>query len=384
MLPFNEPTVLPAARLAEELGLAWGAPSVMERFQDKFALKEYLRTTRADIRVNASRRVESLADVLAARAAPAYQRFVLKPNSGFGNRNIAVFDLSSTVQQIENFLQRVAEMPIVMEEYIDGPEYFVNGQVDAAGRTEVLAIFRYDRITANGRTDIDYETLLLRRRDPLFDEFARYATAVVQAGDLRRSPFHLELKMTSSGPCLIEVGARLAGHGNALLCGGLHGAKLDLIDLAVHYYLHETDYGPLPLDWSSYDANAVRYVHGIATRDECIYQLDGLSAVEALPEFYAWARRPAVGMRLKPTTDLLAMPYSVILKGRTQSDLTPAADRVRNLLQWNRSVRIARRMRVGTHMRLKRYATGLRVRAVSLWRGPISRNFAAAPKLESD
>ncbi len=90
---------------------------------------------------------------------------------------------------------------------------------------------------------------------------------IMQATGLKRSPFHMEIKVDDRGPCLIEVGARLVGHGNAELCGKMHG-DLDLFDLAAHYYLSNHDYGPVSLNWNRYDATDVRYVHGIAERSE--------------------------------------------------------------------------------------------------------------------
>jgi len=377
VLPFNEPGVLPAAELAQELGLSWGQPAIVGRIADKFALKEHLRGARPDLGINASRRVDGLADVLAARALPVYRRFVLKPVSGFGNRDIGVFDAASPIRRIEAYLHGLAGVPVLMEEYIDGLEYFVNGQIDAAGAVVVFAAFQYIRIPANGRDNIDFETLLVRRADPKFDVLAQYASAVVSASGLRRSPFHVELKLDQSGPRLIEVGARLAGLGNAWLCNHLHSSKLDLMDLAMHYYLHDSEYGPLHLDWKSYDASAVRYVHGIAARSEYVYRIDGVRAVEALPEFHAWVNRPTVGVRLKRTTDILTMPYSLILKGRRQADLAVAAERVRGLLRWNRSVGVARRLRLNAQLRLERYAMGLRVRVVSLWRGALAHRLPA-------
>jgi biotin carboxylase len=214
-LPFNEPAVLPAAELARHLGLSWAQPEVMRRFQDKFALKEHLRRVNPEIPMNASQRVETVADVQAARRHPAYQRFVLKPNEGFGNRSIGMFDAATPEAEIDDFLRRLPGARVLMEQYIDGPEYFVNGQVDGEREVTVVAIFQYVRVPANGRRNIDSETLLVPHRDPRFAQLARYTQQVVQAAGLRRSPFHLELKIGETGPCLIEVGARLAGHSNA-------------------------------------------------------------------------------------------------------------------------------------------------------------------------
>jgi len=335
VVPVNEPAVLPATELGELLALSWAQPEAMRRVCDKVAFKRYLREQHPHIRINASRSVQSGRDVRVARREPAYRRFVIKPNSGFGNRAVGVFDESSPDEDVSDFLYGMRGVPLVMEEFVDGEEYFVNGQVDAAGRVLCLAAFQYLRQPANGRHNLDFETLLVPHRAPRFGQLARYAEDVLRASGLERTPFHLELKLDAAGPCLIELGARLAGHGNALLSGELHGARLDLIDLAAHYYVSADDYGPVPLDWEAYDSAAVRYVHGVASRRERIYDLEGVAEVEAFATFRRWVTRPAVGELLERTTDSLTMPYSLLLRGPSQEALAADATRARALLRWN-------------------------------------------------
>jgi hypothetical protein len=337
VVPAHEPAVLPATELGELLGLSWAQPIAMRRVCDKFAFKRYLREQHPHIRINASRPVQTGRDVRLARQDAAYRRFVIKPNGGFGNRAVGLFDESASEEAIKDFLYTMRGTPLVMEEYIDGEEYFVNGQVDAQGRVQCLAVFQYRRQAANGRHNLDFETLLLPHRDPRFGRLTGYAEEVVRASGLRRTPFHLELKVDAQGPCLIEVGARLAGHGNALLSGDLHGSRLDLIDLAAHYYVSADDYGTVPLDWAAYDAAAVRYVHGVASRRERIYDLKGVDGVEALATFDRWVKTLAIGQMLERTADSLTMPYSLLLRGSSQEALAADAISARALLRWNRA-----------------------------------------------
>ncbi len=366
VLPFNEPTVAPAVELARLLQLAWAQPEVMRRFHDKFALKEHIRAHAPDVRMNQSRRVTTVKDVLETHQDPAYRRYVLKPNNGFGNRSIGLFDATTDAATLESFLGRLQGTPVVMEQYLEGTEYFVNGQVDSLGQVHIVAIFEYVRLPANGRHNIDAETLPVQYRDPRFAALAAYAQQVVRATELRRSPFHLELKADPAGPCLIEVGARLAGHGNAFLNEQLHGSRLDLFGLAAHYYLKADDYGTIPLDWNAYDASAFRYVHGVADQHTRIYRLEGVREVEGLPEFHQWVKPPRLGMPLEPTRDMLSMPYSLLLKGDSQEHLAFTASRVREILKLNRSVGMARRAIVTTLAQARCYARSARVRLASL------------------
>ena len=334
--PFDEDSLLPAAEVLEALGLDRERAALLRRFRDKHQLKSHLRAHAPALRMTASERVASVSEVLEVRAAPGYARFVLKPNDGWGNRDIGVFGRDSTPDSIERHLWRLRGRPVVMEEYVGGHEFFVNGQVDGDGRVVVVAIFEYDRQPANGRHNIDFETVKLAHRNPRFERLAHYAREVMRATGLRRAPFHLELKLDAGGPCLIEVGARLAGHGNAQLCGELHGSWVDLLDWAGHCWLSDKPYEDGELDWARYDADALRYVHGVADRSERVYDIEGLEAVEAMPEFYRWVKKPVPGGRIERTVCSHTSPWILILRAPDEVRAALAGIKARRSIRWNR------------------------------------------------
>jgi len=333
--PFDEDGLLLAAEAIERLGLANGDAPVLRRFRDKYALKAHLRAQQPALRVNAAERVASVREVLELRRVPGFRRFVLKPNDGCGNRDIGVFGRDSAPQAIERYLERLRDRAILMEEYIGGQEYFVNGQIDAEGQVTVVAIFEYDRQPANGRHNIDFETLKVAHRDVRFERLASYAAEVMRASGLRRSPFHLELKVDSRGPCLIEAGARLAGHDNARLCGELHGSWIDLLDWAGHGWVSAAPYDGARLDWHRYDADALRYVHGVADRSERVHDLEGIEAIEALPEFYRWVKKPQLDARIERTVCSHSAPWILIVRASSEALAALAASEARRLMRWN-------------------------------------------------
>ncbi|HVY24033.1 MAG TPA: ATP-grasp domain-containing protein [Steroidobacteraceae bacterium] len=360
VIPFSEHVLLNAVELARRLKLDWAQPAIMRRFRDKFALKDHLRQCHPALRMTASRCVSGLADIRSSLTAGSFSKFVLKPNDGYGNRSIGLFDADTGDEPLLAYLQAQRD-PVLMEEYVDGDEYFVNGQMDANGNVIIVAVFAYHRIAANQRHNIDYETRRVASTDPLFTTLAGYASQVMRATGLKRSPFHMEIKIDAHGPCLIEVGARLVGHGNADVCGRMHG-DLDLFDLAAHYYVSDADYGPIPLDWDRYNASEVRYVHGIAGRRERIYSLHGVEEAEAMPEFVQWARKPEAGITLERTVDCLSMPWSAVIRASGIERADAAAKRLRSLLHWNARVSIFTKALINARTLSHRYAMALRVR----------------------
>ena len=85
VVPYREDTVEVAAELCEHLDLGWNTPETLRLFRDKHELKMHVGRTDPDVRVPACRLVETITDV---ERDPLPERFVLKPNDGFGNRAI--------------------------------------------------------------------------------------------------------------------------------------------------------------------------------------------------------------------------------------------------------------------------------------------------------
>jgi hypothetical protein len=225
-----------------------------------------------------------------------------------------------------------------MEEFIPGPEYFINGQIDHHGGCTAVAAFGYERVWANGH-HVDWLTWKVPHSSPEFGILERYAQAVIAALSLRRSPFHLEAKLVDGVPHMVELGARLPGLGNAVLCNQLHAGKLDVFALAADHYLHEGPQPPARLDWEAYDADELVYVHGVGFERGLLYSLEGVESVERHPLFAGWVRKPFVGQRLSPTIDMFSMPWCFLLRGsaRRPEVLRSASEELRDKLRMNAS-----------------------------------------------
>ena len=349
VVPHGEPAVLPLARLAELLDLPWAQPGVLERFRDKHALKAYLRSVPGGPRINAIAAVRTVEDVRAALATGEFDRFVLKPNDGFGNTTIGFFDADDDPAALELYLRERAGAALLMEEYIGGEEYFVDGQVDADGEVECFAVWKYRRADINGRQAVSIGDISVRTSDPVFAPVVEYATHVMQATGLRSSPFHLECKVDESGPCLIEVGARLAGGDLAEIDPLLHGS-LDMVALALHYYLGESEHAASGADWAKYDEYVFGTVNGVSTTQGLVYEVEGQASVEGRADFVAWGQPPKRGVRLVPTVDLLNKPWRAVVRLRSEAEYDQVAAELYGALRLNQSSsgvrRLARRARV--------------------------------------
>lgn len=343
VVPHFEPAVLPLARLAELLDLPWAQPGVLERFRDKHALKSYLRSLPDGPRINAIAAVRTVADAREAIATGAFARYVLKPNDGFANTTIGFFDADGDPAELKAYLEARGGSLMLMEEYIEGEEYFVDGQVDADGVVESFAVWKYRRQDLNGRQAVSIGEVSVRTTDPDFAAIVGYTAQVVHATGLRSSPFHLECKLDDTGPCLIEVGARLAG-GNLAEIDPLLHRSLDMIELALHHYLGATEPFDSGLDWAHYDESLLGTVNGVSSTTGLVYEIEGQAAVEARADFVRWGQPPRYGAKLVPTVDLVSRPWRAVVRIPSEDDYDRVAAELRATLRINEGTTGARRL----------------------------------------
>lgn len=330
LVTFSEETVKDAPLLLELFGVDWNTPAVIARFRDKHALKEHLAVQAPGLRVNRARLVRSAADL----GADLPERFVLKPNDGAGSRAVGVFRGDAPRAELARFLASHPGQAFILEEFLAGQLYSVDGLVDERGGVRVAGVFASGRTSANGSDVVYGDGWLIHQNTALFGDIEAYATAAMAASGLRRCPFHMEVIVDERGPCLVEVGARLVGSGVAFDYALAHGGRFDFFAAAAHGFLSAEPYGDLGFDWKRYNSLQIMDANGILTRAGIIVRASGLEAVERMPEFARWCVKPEVGQLVEPTTDLNTIPYSVILRGSgTLEELRGAAETVKRTIE---------------------------------------------------
>lgn len=332
VLPHDEGAVWPLARMAELLNVDWSQPPALRAFSSKGALKRLLRQNDPQVRVNQVGHVASAREVRDWVEQTGVSRFVLKPDDGSGNRGVAFFDADASDADLADYFREVPGV-ILAEEFIGGREFWVNGQVDAAGVPVVTMIGAYDRREINGKENVEFGARTIASTTREFADLRTYAVRVMRAIGLRRSPFHLEAKIDEHGPCLIEVGARLCGDMLVLADEWQHGPQVNLIDAAVHDYVTDALRPPLQLDWDRADAHPVGQVNGTASMAMVVGRAAGVTEVERMPGFLFWVKRPSIGDVVQPTVDLIAKPWGVCVWAATTTELEAREAFVRESIQ---------------------------------------------------
>lgn len=335
VVPQAEYQVGVAGKLCALLDIDWLPPSTIARFRDKQSLKDHIRQHPNAPRINRTRRVESEVDVRQWVDECDITRFVLKPNDGAGNQRVAFFDVPTTGPELKDYFDTNQGVQVLAEEFIDGPEYCVNGQVDESGTVRVFSVQLATHQSGNGRSNLAGGFRMLPTSTKEFRLACDYAVDVLRAAGLRRSPYHLDIKIDEQGPSLIEAGARLGGAGIPEDTKLAHRGTLDPFVEAARCYLPDTPGTPTEPDWAVYDSSHITTVVGLAPRSEVIVELSGVHAVEDLPEFAYWVMPVQLGQRVQRTVDLNTAPWQLTLDCGTHDRLLRLEDEVRTMIHWN-------------------------------------------------
>lgn len=332
VIPHIEPLVETAADLCRLLDINWNPPEVVRMFRDKMLQKRHLAD--AGVRVPTFLALES-ADELGRIKLP--DKFVLKPVDGYGNRMIGVFEASG----IDAAKRHVGYQPGVrwmIEEFISGIEFSINGQVRTDGEVEVYGITEYRRCSIGGfHTVYDHE-FLCPSTHPSFGMLVDCAGRALRATGIRRTPFHMEAIVDQQGPVVIDLAARFGGCGMVNMLSRAHPEMPDAVTIAAHDYMGPNRFAVGAAKWDRYDALLSMQVFGLAEKATVIHSLAGLDYVEAMPEFIGWIAKPGIGDNIFPTDHLYSSPFILdVWAPAEETERIDLVERVRGAIRWNES-----------------------------------------------
>ncbi|NNJ03355.1 ATP-grasp domain-containing protein [Streptomyces sp. PKU-MA01144] len=214
VLCWDETRILPSALLAEEFGMPTMPSEAVRTCRDKHATRLALSTAGAS--PVAASAAEDLPQALSAAGAIGYP-VVVKPRALVGSNGTTLVTgpehLAQVFESIAGRSMREVrerfQAPVVVEEYLDGPEI----SVDALcwnGLVTPLFVARKHLGYAPHFEEVGHT---VDSADPLLEdpELRSALTAVHAAVGLQRAWTHTEWRLTRNGPRLVEINARSGG-----------------------------------------------------------------------------------------------------------------------------------------------------------------------------
>jgi ATP-grasp domain len=210
VVTWDEYALVPTAELAARLGLPGNTAASMNACRDKATSRH--RFVEHGVPSPRSTCVHSLDEAAAAAHRTGFP-VVLKPASHAGSIGVVRADEPDELPAAWEFAASGAGKQgpegtgILVEEYLDGPEISVECAT-VGGVTTALAVTRKEVGFAPYFEEVGHT---VSADDPLLPEVAPVAAHAVRALGVTDGVQHVEMRLTASGPKIIEVNARIGG-----------------------------------------------------------------------------------------------------------------------------------------------------------------------------
>ncbi|WP_405508412.1 ATP-grasp domain-containing protein [Streptomyces purpurascens] len=215
VLPGSDIYVTATARVAAALELPGLPVATVDRVRDK----SVMRAAVAEAGLRTPRFAQATTDAeLRAAAERVGFPCVLKPVACSGSIHVSRADdldqLTAAFQRLvtdpKPDMGKLHEHRVLVEEYVQGPEFSADGYVLESGEVTVVALSRTLLGPEPDFVELGHLTPALVD-DATLKNVEAYVGDVVRAVGITSGPFHCELRLSADGPVLIEIGARLPG-----------------------------------------------------------------------------------------------------------------------------------------------------------------------------
>ncbi len=326
VIPASDPTAVIAALAAERLGLPHNPPEAARRAANKHAMRAALRAAGVPV---PDFHLFALDGDPERAAAEAPYPCVLKPLIFSASRGVIRADdrdgFVRSWRRIARLLHDTraerrareddAAGQVLVEAFVPGAEVALEGLL-RGGRLEVLAIFdKPDPLDGPFFEETIYVTPS-RHPPALLAEVERITAEGARALGLAEGPVHAELRLSPSGPVVLEIAARSIGG----LCSRTlrFGAGLSLEEVLVAHAMG------LPLASLRREARASGVMMLPIPRRGVLHAVGGVEAARAVPGVEDVVVTAPLGREVVPLPEGDAYLGFLFAKGETPAEVEAA------------------------------------------------------------
>lgn len=229
-----DPFVSYGAEMNEELGFAALSVSALKKMENKILVREILKETPYSP-VFETYSYEKDISMLSRKYREKLPMIVKSPVSNGSKDVIYVETLGEFKQALHHLQKKLNDTPILLEEFLEGPQYLVEVLV-YKDQINIIAVIeqevqRKERFIVTGYI---YPAKLERKEE---QELVSAVETMIRAFGLKNGVCHLEMKKTQSGWKLIEMNPRVSGGAmNRIL---LEGTGMNYVKEIIKLYLGE-------------------------------------------------------------------------------------------------------------------------------------------------
>jgi biotin carboxylase len=311
------------SKLANELGYLFHKPDVVEKTLDKWLMKHAFQKYGVPC---AKGKLIGFSDVLTPDTLNGFTYpLIIKPKDAFSSRGVFKID---NYKKIADYISETRSFSsngdVLIEEFIDGKEFSIES-ITFKGKTTIV------QITEKFITPFP-NTVEMGHLQPAFlteeqrNQISEIVIDAIAAIGIDNSASHAEVILTSDGPRIIEIGARLGGDFiSSYLTKASTGISMD--KAAVQIAL-----GIEPDLQKKQDRYAyIKYVE--LAVGEKVNRVENISDLYVLPGLVLAQIFVKPGDVIKPITHSAFRPACVIVSGESRREVYGLADKYENIIR---------------------------------------------------
>ncbi|HDR7686774.1 TPA: ATP-grasp domain-containing protein [Bacillus toyonensis] len=215
---FIDPYVYMAARLSEKFCSNIVSTKAIHHMENKILTRNILKDLPISLNYSIYKPTESLSSFFKKNNKINFPLIVKSPKSTGSKDVLLVKNKDQLILSIQSLLNKLPNEEILLEEYIDGPQYLVEILVQD-GKVHIIAVIEQE-ITFFERFIVTGYSLLGRVEKRLYNSLFNAINSVIQAFNMKNGACHLELRRIDNVWKLIEINPRISG-----------GAMNDIIEI---------------------------------------------------------------------------------------------------------------------------------------------------------
>ncbi|MGZ7149006.1 ATP-grasp domain-containing protein [Bacillus sp. BC08] len=215
---FIDPYVYVAARLSEKFCSNIVSSKAIHHMENKILTRNVLKGLPISLNYLIYKPTESLSSFINKNNKINFPLIVKSPKSTGSKDVLLVKNKDQLILSMQSLLKKLPNEEILLEEYIDGPQYLVEILVQN-GKVHIIAIIEQE-ITLFERFIVTGYSLLGQVDKRLYNSLFNAVNSVIQAFNMKNGACHLELRRINDVWKLIEINPRISG-----------GAMNDIIEI---------------------------------------------------------------------------------------------------------------------------------------------------------
>lgn len=303
------------AKLAQELGLIFHTPEVTEKSLDKWLMKQAFIEN--NVPCARGKLYKNNEEIKKEHITDLSFPLIIKPKDATSSQGVYKIENFEDIGKYKKITSRFSKNgEIIIEEFLDGPEFSVE-TITFKGKTTVVQITEKFVIPFPRTVEMGHlQPAQLGKEQK--NKISEVVVSAIEAIGIDNSAAHTEVKLTSGGPKIVEIGARLGGdYISSYLT--LHSCGVDMDKAAIQVALgQEPDLIP-SLQQFSY----IKYFELPVGKK--VKKIEKWNDISEYPDVVFANIAVKVGEIIEEITESKKRPGFIIVKGFSRSDVIDKA-----------------------------------------------------------